>query len=106
MHTLPQGSTKFSTVFRDAVSDAMIEALGISGARAIRYYIGPVDYDDVKDLHTRLKALLGPGALALENVIIRQLALLLGLPVFRLKPDDIVKSASLARGMQKAKQGG
>lgn len=106
MHALPQGSTKFSAVFRDAVSNAMIEVLGNSGARAIRYYIGPVDYDDPKDFHTRLKALLGPGALALENVIIQQLALLLGVPVFRLKPDDIVKSASLVRGLQKAKQGG
>lgn len=106
MRTSPQGSTKFSTVFRDSVSNAMINALGNSAARAILYYIGPADYNDVSDFHTRLKAFLGPGTLALENVIIRQLAFQLGLPASRLKPDDIVKSASLARGMQKAKQGG
>lgn len=106
MRTPLHGCAEFSEVFRDAVSNAMIEALGNSGARAIRYYIDPIDYDDVSDFHTRLKAILGPGALALENVIIRQLALQLVVPVLRLRPDDIVKSASLARGIQKAKQEG
>lgn len=84
-------------MFRDSVSQALKEVLGDSCSRAVIYHLGPVDYDDAGDFHARLKAIFGTGVLSLEKVIVEKLALQMGVSVSTLRPDDIVKSVSLAR---------
>lgn len=86
-------------VFRDSVQSALKEVLGDSGLRATIYHLGPVDYDDAVGLHARLKTIFGTGALSLEMVMVRHLALRLDVPISTLRPDDIVKSVSLARAL-------
>jgi hypothetical protein len=80
---------------------ALKEVLGNSGARATIYHLGPVDYGDAEDIHARLKAMFGSGALMLERAIVEQLAILMDLPAFKLESDDIVKSVTLARAISR-----
>jgi hypothetical protein len=73
------------------------EVLGDSGSRAVFHHLGPLDYDDVEGFHAKLRAIFGTGALVLEMAIVQHLAVRIDVPVSTLRPDDIVKSASLAR---------
>ena len=76
-----------------------MEVLGDSAARAMSFYLRPLDFDDVEDFQKKLRAILGTGALALERVIVRHLALQLEVPASELKPEDLAGSASIGRGM-------
>jgi hypothetical protein len=73
------------------------EVLGSSGSLAVFHHLGPLDYDDVESFHAKLKAIFGSGALVLEMAIVQHLAIRMDLPISTLRPNDIVKSASLAR---------
>lgn len=86
-------------VFKDSVQSALKEVLGDSGSRATIYHLGPVDYEDIGDVHARLKTIFGTGALTLERAIVEQLALRMDLPALALRSNDIVKSVSLARAI-------
>lgn len=97
--TIAPGGEEFSKVFSEVVSSAMTEVLGDTGSRAALYHVGPVEYEDGVGLHARLEKIFGSGALSLETVIVRRLALRVGVPVSKLRPDDIVKSVSLARAL-------
>jgi hypothetical protein len=97
--TIALKGQKFSDVFSEAVPGAMMEVLGDSAARAMSFYLRPLDFDDVEDFQKKLRAILGTGALALEKVIVRHLAHQLEVPASELRPADLAGSASIARGI-------
>ena len=103
-HATSRERPKSPEEFRDSVQSALKEVFGDSGSRAVIYHLGPVDYDDVEDFHVRLKAIFGTGTPSLERVIVDQLAILMDVPVSTLRPDDIVKSVSLARASTKQRK--
>lgn len=97
--SIASGGRVFSDVFSEAVLGAMAEVLGDSGARAMSFYLRPLDFDDVESFQRKLRAILGTGSPALERVMVRHLASQLEVPSSELRPEDLGGSASIARRM-------
>lgn len=69
-------------IVKDSIDLTLRNVLGESGAKAIFFYIGLVDYDrKAREFHVRLLSILGKGAYLMERRIIKDLYERLEIPL-------------------------
>jgi len=87
----------FAAILRDSISEGMTKVLGAGGTQAILYHLDLHEVDDPKKIHDKLFAILGPGTVALERVIVQSLHQSLALCPASGTDGDFAKQVELAR---------
>ncbi len=85
---------EFGELLKEATERGLRNSIGDSAARAVLFHIAMEDWD-VDELNSKLKGLLGNGAISLELVILSELSTILG-EELQLKDQDFVKRVSRA----------